>query len=93
MLLSETFKAERPKMKSGGIYDWSVVFFGLVADGMSKLREGGGPGKDGGLKLEFVLGDGYAFMDDVRMGSRTGRKETFPTSFDRIHSSNVPDYV
>lgn len=84
-------RAERPELKAGGIYEWSVTFFGLVADGMRRLRERKEVGK-GGLMMEMMATDGYAYMDGLRMGT-VERKKEFPVMFDRIHASNVPDYV
>ncbi|KDQ18535.1 hypothetical protein BOTBODRAFT_185105 [Botryobasidium botryosum FD-172 SS1] len=70
------------------IYRFSAVFFGLVADGMERLRAR----KSGGLKIEVMRADGYAAMDGIRMRTLS-RDETFPVLFDRIHASNVPDYI
>jgi len=83
------FEEERPKDRETDIiYSWSEAFFNLVVDGMERLRAR----KNGGLMIEVVMEDGYAFMDELRMGTAIRRAE-FPKSFDRIHSSNVPDYV
>lgn len=80
------FEDAQPKVTTGCIYDWSAAFFGLVADGMARLRE------VGHMKLEMIAGDGYTVMDRIRMGT-IARDEAFPVKYDRIHASNVPDYV
>lgn len=78
----------RPKGGPGCLYVWSETFFSLVADGLGRLRQLG----SGSLKLELVLADGYAWMDGVRFGTILGR-DGFPVTYDRIHTSNVPDYM
>lgn len=78
----------RPQAKTGHAYIWSERFFGLAADGFAQLRKLGPQA----LKLEMVLADGYAWMDRVKLGAAS-RKDGFPNSYDRIHASNVPDYV
>jgi hypothetical protein len=75
---------EHLKPKKSGLYNISAQFFQLAAQGIGKLR--------GVLKLEVILGDGYAVMDAIRLKTLT-RRDSFPVLFDRIHASNVPDYV
>ncbi|KAF9055371.1 hypothetical protein BDZ89DRAFT_1055971 [Hymenopellis radicata] len=69
---------------SGGLYSISAGFFSYTAIGLKKLR--------GHLKIEMILGDGYAILDDIRLKTLT-RSQDFPVLFDRIHASNVPDYI
>lgn len=68
----------------GGLYSVSSRFFWLVAAGFRKMKSH--------LKIEVILGDGFAVMDEIRMETLT-RSENFPVLFDRIHASNVPDYA
>lgn len=44
------------------------------------------------LKIEIIVGDGFAAMDAVHLGT-IARQPEFPNTFDRIHASNVPDYM
>ncbi|KAF9055350.1 hypothetical protein BDZ89DRAFT_1055943 [Hymenopellis radicata] len=68
----------------GGLYSISSRFFWLTAMGFKKLQDC--------FKIEVILGDGYAVMDDIRLKTLT-RPSEFPVLFDRMHASNVPDYI
>ncbi|KDQ18534.1 hypothetical protein BOTBODRAFT_28921 [Botryobasidium botryosum FD-172 SS1] len=87
-MLPDYLGYECPAELQDCIYHFSEVFFGLVADGMERLRAR----KSGGLKIEVRHADGYAALDGIRMRTLS-RNEAFPVLFDRIHASNVPDYV
>lgn len=88
MLSPHYLGAHRPTATDGssGLYDWSAAFFGLVADGLARLVQ------YGYLTVEMVHGDAFNGMDKIRAGTME-RDTSFPTQFDRIHASNVPDYV
>lgn len=70
--------------RSGGLYTISERFFLGVARGMKKLQ--------GHFRIEAILGDGFAVMDEIKLKTLP-RLEGFPVLFDRVHASNVPDYV
>lgn len=72
------------EQRSGCLYDMSARFFGLVAEGIRRL----GPA----LRLELVCGDGYAVMDQIRRSTLI-RNPSFPVLFDRVHTSNVHDFM
>ncbi|KAJ7586341.1 hypothetical protein C8J56DRAFT_103668 [Mycena floridula] len=65
------------------IYGISATFFSLAATGFGKMKEA--------LKIEVVLGDGYEFMDRIRLKT-ISRPTSFPIAFDRIHGSSVSGY-
>ena len=86
-MIPHYLRGKEPRVATGGVYTWSTVAFGLAADAMMHLRER----KNGGLMIEMVLGDGYAFMDAVRLGTLPNREASFSVLYDRIHMSNVTD--
>lgn len=68
----------------GGLFSLASQFFAHVAKAFNLLSSC--------LRVKVILGDGFEVMDAIRFGTLT-RRESYPVLFDRIHASNVPDYM
>ena len=77
------------------LYDYITPFFVNVAEAFTKL--------EGRISLEFILGEYTDVLERLRLGLLDQRNRApvpdqkergvLPTTFDRIHLSNIPDYL
>ncbi|KAJ7597888.1 hypothetical protein C8J56DRAFT_1159677 [Mycena floridula] len=84
-LFSPSFKHLEIGGNGGSLYDVSARFFSLVAQGFARLKST--------LKIEIMVGEGYSIMEQIRLETLRDRPVSFPVLFDRVHGSNVQDYV
>lgn len=80
-------QVEPPHETSYSLYDYSAAFFGEAAEGIRRMSR-----FDGGLIIEMVVGEGFAMADAIILDTLQ-RGSGFPTQYDRVHFSNVPDYT
>ena len=88
-----------PPKNLAGLFSYTSAWFSSVGASIELLR--------GKIMIEACVGDVTAVLEQVRYGivghrqavfdgSSEGRapaENTYPTSYDRIHLSNIPDYV
>ena len=76
-----------PNFDHSSLHDFSVAFFSHVAEGVRRARR-----FSNGLMIELIVGDSLRTMETLRL-PQSVRNPKWPTLFDRIHLSNVPDYT
>lgn len=69
------------------LYDYSAAFFGEAAEAVHRLSR-----FERGLMIELVVGEGFAKVDAIHLGTLQ-RGLDFPVLYDRVQTSNVPDYT
>ncbi|KAF7882075.1 hypothetical protein EAF00_011591 [Botryotinia globosa] len=82
------FEAFHKGRKPSSLFDHVAPFFQDAADALKKLK--------GRFHVEVVCGDIIEISERFRLGTsptRFPRSEEFPTEFDSIHLSNIPDYI
>ncbi|KAL8279406.1 hypothetical protein RQP46_008218 [Phenoliferia psychrophenolica] len=45
------------------------------------------------VKFELVFGEVFGLLESIQLGTETNRDKSFPTTWDRIWLSNIPDYI
>ncbi|KAL8773397.1 MAG: hypothetical protein Q9194_004354 [Teloschistes cf. exilis] len=74
---------ERPQQKPC-LYNHVARFFAHVATAIGRLRKR--------LVIEIMDGEVNNMLETIRYNS-SDRPETFPVKYDRVHLSNIPDYI
>ncbi|KAF7945713.1 uncharacterized protein EAE97_004751 [Botrytis byssoidea] len=82
------FEAFHKRRKPSSLFDHVAPFFQDAADALKKLK--------GRFHVEVLCGDIIDISEWFRFGTsptRFPRSKEFPTEFDGIHLSNIPDYI
>jgi hypothetical protein len=69
------------------LFECPAHWFIQIAQGLKQMR--------GRIKIEACVGDVTAFLEQLKYGAIGHREQqvTYPQAYDRIHLSNVPDYI
>ncbi|KAF2871213.1 hypothetical protein BDV95DRAFT_619358 [Massariosphaeria phaeospora] len=67
------------------LYDFAKGYFLATARGISGIRDR--------LTIEARSGEIGRILEGIRYGHMNDRDPSYPTTYDRIHLSNIPDYV